>query len=173
MTFNAEIFVFNTILNTSSGGLYQSQLIKVDVSGGDGWTTINLPNAGGFAIQYALQPIAFNQNAVIAQVGVPSTFASVDLETGSVHWTVSQALPRNPHGNMGEFLFPLGHHLVFVPNFQGYVVYNVAQGEVADVVLTHPISGTTAVEDAEGNPIIFVINPATGALEAFQRNPDY
>jgi hypothetical protein len=157
----------------ATGAAVGAQLIEVVVGGNGGWTSEGIA-ANLMHIGFALQPTAFNKNAVIAQVGAaPSTFASVDLKTGAVQWTVSQALPLNPNCNLGEFLFPLGHQMLFVPNLQGYVVYNVAQAEVEQVVESKPIVGAAALQATDGTPIVVVIDVDTGALVAFERNPDY
>jgi hypothetical protein len=131
----------------------------------------------------SLQPTPFNRNAVIAEMGLyyarhpplgfpRSTFASFDLKTGAVLWTMPRPLPLNPYGHLGELLFPLGHDMLFVPNLQGYVVYNVVRAEVEQVLESEPIRCTTSLQATDGTPIAVVIDVNSGALVAFGRNPD-
>ena len=118
------------------------------------------PNSQRAFPQFSALP--FNEDAVV--ITDEARFTAYKKSDGSMIWNVTHRLPFAPNPNL-QFIFPLGHGKAFVPNIQGYVVYDIMTNTVMERNEMKPLAG--AASFMHGNtPFVVYVDIETGALVA-------
>ena len=93
-----------------------------------------------------------------------SMIGGFNSTTGEMLWNVTQQLPVGPANAANQFIFPLGSGSLFIPNLQGYIVYNVHSKSIEAHVETQPITGPVSFSAADGSAMVVFVDINSGAV---------
>ena len=111
---------------------------------------------------------AFQPGAII--INTEGTFTTLNATTGSKMWSTNTTIPYAARNSHGQQVFPLGHHTVFVPNLQGYVVLDTKNGGTVKAINEHaPLTSAVSFMDAaSGKPFVVYGDLINGVLKAVE-----
>ena len=116
---------------------------------------------------FSVTSTGFNSDAII--VNNKGTFAALNKTSGAVMWSTTTAIPFGPPNANGQQVYPLGHHNLFVPNLQGYVILDTRHGGTVKVIDEHsPLTkGSYSFMDGQ-KPFVVFGDLTTGTLKAVE-----
>ena len=119
---------------------------------------------------FAITNAAFNPDAIL--VNSQGSFTAINKTSGAVLWNTTKVVPFYHKNSAGQDVFPLGHHTLFVPNLQGYIVLDTKNGgSVMAINERSPMTATFSFMDSSsGKPFVVYGDLMTGSLVAVERS---
>ena len=155
LTVNGDSF-YNFVRSDNS-------LSRITDRGVKSWTvTIKNTTIEGF---FMVSSTAFQPGAII--VNNQGTFTALNVSTGASMWHTSTVVPFGPKNAANQEVYPLGHHTLFVPNLQGYVLLDTKNGGTVKEVNEHSPM-TTAASFMGSKPFVVFGELMTGNLRAVE-----